>query len=144
MQSDYILRIIEQFIQAIVAIVQRRKAGNYKEAYELIQKTSRYYLKTDIELLLHYSPDQIINLFRDSTNHLDAPLCICCADLLQELALINEAMKQDKEASRIKSTCLCLYKTAVLENKDCQTSENFEKISILERELNCNNSSNYD
>jgi hypothetical protein len=32
MQSDYIMRIIEQFMQAIVAIAQRRKAGNYQEA----------------------------------------------------------------------------------------------------------------
>lgn len=142
MQSDYIMRIIEQFVQSIVAIVQRRKAGDYKEAYEQIQKASRYYLRTDIELLLLYSPDQIIDLFKDSTNYLDAPRCILCADLLQELALINEALNLNVEAIRIKSTCLSLYKSAVLENKDCQTSENFEKISILERELNCNNSSN--
>lgn len=136
MQRDYILRIIEQFIQAIVAIVQRRKSGNYQEAYELIQKAARYYLKTDLELLLLFSPEEIIKSFRDSHNNLDAPLCILCADLFMELALINEALGQDQEAVRIKATCLFLYKTAVSENTDCRSPETLEKISILEKELN--------
>lgn len=33
MNSDYIIRIIEQFIQAIVAIITARKAGNYEQAF---------------------------------------------------------------------------------------------------------------
>jgi hypothetical protein len=36
MNSGYIIRIIEQFIQAIVAIVKARKAGNYEEAFHQI------------------------------------------------------------------------------------------------------------
>lgn len=38
MQKDYIMRMVEQFVQAILAIMRRRKNGEYKEARELPPK----------------------------------------------------------------------------------------------------------
>lgn len=135
MQNDYIMRIIEQFIQAIIAIVQRRKSGNYKEALELIQKASRYYLKTGIDMLLAYSPEQIVDHFKDSETYFDAERCILCADLLYELALINEALQQKEAATGLKATCLHLYQIAIPKEQRFQVPEYLEKISVLTNEL---------
>lgn len=41
MQKDYIMRIVEQFVQAILAIMHRRKAGEYKEAREQVRTTAK-------------------------------------------------------------------------------------------------------
>jgi hypothetical protein len=63
MNSDYIIRIIEQFIQAIVAIVKARKAGNYEEAYHQIQNVSQRYLHTYISAFLNKTPAQYLKHF---------------------------------------------------------------------------------
>lgn len=59
MNSD-IIRIIEQFIQAIVAIVSARRAGNYEEAFHQIQNASQRYLNTNISLFLNKTPEQLL------------------------------------------------------------------------------------
>lgn len=129
MQKDYIMRVIEQFIQALISIIQRRKEGKYDEAFEQIQKVSLNYLKADIKLLLLYAPHQLVDQFRDSTGYLDAQLCIFCADLFHEVAF----MKEKEERLRLNLTALFLYKTALAENKRFQTKENLDKISELEK-----------
>lgn len=135
MQKDYIMRIVEQFVQAILSIMRRRKAGEYKEARELVRTTGRYLLRMDIDLLLLYGPDQILDHFKDFTNRLETEKCVLAADLFHELALIEEAEKQVAAAFRLKSICLHLYASAIPEEKQFQTPEYFEKVSKLAEEL---------
>ena len=113
MQKDYIMRLVEQFVQTIVAIMRRRKSEDYKEARELVRTTARYLLRTDIDLLLLYHPDQILDHFKDFANRLETEKCVLGADLFYELALIEEAEQQAAMALRLKILSLHLYTTAV-------------------------------
>lgn len=111
MQHDYILRMIEQFAQAIAAIVLRRKSGQHKEALEQIQTTSRYYLKMELDTLLGYTPEQIVEELKDPHK------CQLCADLLYELALISEAKGQNEAALILKANCARLNQIAAPKDK---------------------------
>lgn len=144
MQQDYIIRIIEQFIQAIVSIMLKRKAGNHQEAIVQIQTASRYYLKTEIDTLLSYSPDKIADHFKDSANTLDSERCVICADLLFELALIFESQKQKEASIWIKTSCLHLYRTVITQGTQFQKPKYFERISALDDELAEEKNNNYE
>src|ERR1700722_9607567 len=117
MQKDYIMRAVEHFVQLLVSIIAKRKAGKYEEALEQIQTASRFYLKTDLSLLIYCSPDQLLNHFRRYSGELDVEQCVLCADLLNELALLREAQNNSEEALRIKVLCLYLYVTAIPQDK---------------------------
>ena len=135
MQKDYIMRIVEQFVQAILSIMRRRKAEDYKEARELVRTTGRYLLRMDIDLLLLYDPDQILDHFKDFSNRLEMEKCVLGADLFHELALIEEAEKQPEAALRLKMLCLHLYTTALPKEQQFQKPEYFEKVASLIEEL---------
>ena len=85
MQNDYIMRIVERFVQALVAIMCRRKVEDYKEARQLVRTAARYLLKMDIDLLLLHNPDQILDHFTDCSNCLETEKCVLGADLFHEL-----------------------------------------------------------
>ncbi len=129
------MRVVEQFVQALVAIMQRRKAKDYKEARELVRTTGRYLLRMDTDLLLFHDPDQILDQFRDFSHHLETEKCVLGADLLHELALLEEAQQQTAAALRLKTLCLYLYTTAIPQEPQFQTPPYFEKVALLIEEL---------
>jgi hypothetical protein len=130
MQFDNLTRKIEQFIQALVAIVLRRKEGNTKEAVELIQTASRFYLNTELSTLLSFTPEQMTAHFKTTANSLDTHKCVMCADLLYELALISEEQNQKEAARHLKACCLHLYRSAGPLDKPYE-----EKMNSLAAEL---------
>jgi hypothetical protein len=135
MQQDYIMRIVEQFVQAIADIMLRRKAGKYKEAREQIQTATRYLLKTDLNLLLLYDDDHILDHFKDFAGQLEIEKCVLGADLFYQLALIEEAQQQMTQALRLKILCLYLYTSALPKQSQFQTPQYFEKAKALIQEL---------
>jgi len=135
MQKDYIMRIVEQFVQAILSIMRCRKNGEYKEAREQVRTAARYLLRMDIDLLLWFTDDYLLDHFRDFTNQLDTEKCILGADLFQELTLIEEAENQTAAADRLKILCLYLYATALPKEQQFQKPEYLKKVATLIKEL---------
>ena len=135
MQKDYILRILEQFVQALLSIMRRREAKEYKEAREMVRTTGRYLLRMDIDVLLLFPLDQILEHFKDFSHQLETERCVLAADLFYELALIEEAEKQHEAALRLKTLCLYLYTIAMPAEEQFQTASYFEKVSKLAEEL---------
>ncbi|MFI5343204.1 MAG: hypothetical protein ACHQUC_03180 [Chlamydiales bacterium] len=135
MNSDYIIRIIEQFIQAIVAIVRARKAGNYEEAFHQIQNASQRYLQADIIALLNKTPEQLLEHFKSGTKYFDAEQCVFCADLLYETALICESKQCEDLSMHSKILCLHLYLNAIPKEKQFQTQDYMERVSGLIKDL---------
>ena len=136
MQNDYIMRMIEHVVRAIVAIVQKRQEGNYKEATQSITTACSYYLKIDIDiLLLTHTSDQILDHFKGLTGPLDAEKYVLFADLLYELSLIREAQKEKKDSIRLKKLCLCLYSIGIPIEPNFQSSQYFKKVEDLIKEL---------
>ena len=135
MHQDYIMRIIEQLVQAILAIIQRRKAGEFKEAREQVRTATRYLLRIDLDLLLLYDNEHILDHFKDFAGRLETDKCVLGADLFYELALIEEAEKQSASALRLKELCLYLYTKGLPKETQFQQPPYFEKISSLIKEL---------
>lgn len=135
MQSDYIMRIVEQFVKVLLSIMTARKAGNQEEAQKQIQMASRFYLKTDIDLLTLYSHEQLIGYFTDFEGRLDTERCVFCADLFYELALLHEARQETNDALRLKMVCLHLYSIAIPQDKQFQTPAYFEITRVLAESL---------
>lgn len=129
MNSDYIMRIIEQFVKALAAIIRARKAGQHEEAFRQIQITSQDYLKTDILSLLHCSAEECLSRFRTG-NEIDSERCVICADLLYELALIFDAKQLSADALRLKKLSLQLYQSVIPAEP-----HHLKKIELLAEEL---------
>jgi len=135
MQKDYIMRIVEQFVKAILAIMRRRKDGEYKEAREQVKTAARYLLRIDIALLPLFSNEYVLDHFKDFNNQLDTEKCVLGADLFLELALIEEAEKQVATTRRLKILCLYLYTKALPKEQQFQKPEYFAKVNTLIKEL---------
>lgn len=135
MQKDYIMKIVEQFVQAILAIVGKRNLGDYRKAHELVRTTGRYFLKMDIDLLLLYDSDQIVDHFKDFSNSFETEKCVLAADLFYELALIEEVEQKSMGALHLKKLCMHLYSIGIPKEEQFQLPEYFDKISMLIKEL---------
>lgn len=131
MQSDYILRMIEQFVQALASIIRSRIVGNYDQAIEQIQMASHRYLSTDISSFIHYAPNQLLDHFRNDSQRLDTEHAIVCADLLGELALICEKKAILDVSLRLNILSLNLYLSVIPMDKQFQTKEYMEKTTGL-------------
>lgn len=135
MNSDYIIRIIEQFVKALAGIIRLRKEGHHEEAYQEIQKVSQKFLDMDIANLLKKSPEQLLERFRNEYNQIDADRAILCADLLYELALLSQAQHYEDVSLKIKKMCLYLYQNAIPFDKAYQTAHYLDRITVIEKEL---------
>lgn len=129
------MRIIEQFVQALLSIIRARKAGNHDEALMHIEKAGRLYLDADFSQLLTYSPTKLLNHFRNHKGELDVERCLICADLIYEIALISDAQQYDGASTRLKILCLHLYTNATANEKRYQTVKYNEKIAALNEAL---------
>jgi hypothetical protein len=89
----------------------------------------------DIDLLLLYHPDQILDHFTDIAGRLETQKCVLGADLLYELALIEEALQRSEDALRLKVVCIHLYAAALPKDLQFQKSQYFEKVAALKEEL---------
>ncbi|MBX9924597.1 MAG: hypothetical protein K2Y01_10855 [Rhabdochlamydiaceae bacterium] len=101
MQNDFIMRIIEQFVQVIQTIARRRQEGKYQEALQLIDQTCRSFLRTPLHILPFCDPEEILET-------LDREHYALVEDLLQELLLIKEATQQQEGVQQIKTLCALL------------------------------------
>ena len=115
--------MLEQFVQAILAITCRREAGECKEARSQVQTVARDLLRIDIDLLLLFDNDHVLDHFRDFANRLDTEKCVLGADLFLELAFIEEAEHRMAIAERLKILCLYLYTTALPKEPQFQKPE---------------------
>ncbi len=135
MQKDYIMRMVEQFAQAIASIICHRKSENYQEAQVLVQTTGRYLLRMDFNLLLCYNHAEIMEHFKDFSKCFETEKCVLGADLFYELALIEEAQQRLEAALRLKILSLHLYTIGIPKELQFQESYYFGKISSLIDEL---------
>lgn len=133
--SDYIMKIIEQFVQAIIRIIKLRKSGHHKEAIAQIQTASRFFLRADLHTLIYCSPDKILDQFRDLSGEINTQKCVLCADLLYELALVNEASQINADPVHLKTLCLNLYCFAIPKEEQFQTETYFAKVTNLISQL---------
>jgi hypothetical protein len=135
MINDYVTRMIEQITQAILAIIGFRKSENYKEARKVIKSTGRYLLRMDIDLLLLFTYDQILDHFKDLSKCYETEKCVLGADLFHEMALIEQVENKPEKALRLKMLSLHLYTIGIPKEKQFQNHQYLKKVSKLTEEL---------
>jgi len=126
--KDYIMRMIEQFMQVLLSIAAARKAGKHDEAFIQIQDASRVYLEKDITSLVTYTPTQLLDYFRKNDKDIDAEHSLMCADLILEMALISDAQKFDTASVKLKLLSLHLYINTLLAEIRWRTPDNLKKV----------------
>lgn len=129
--QDYIMRMIEQFVQAIASVMLRRKAGEYHAARKEAQTALRYFLKINTDLLFVYDSSQILNFLKDFSDSIEPEKCVVTADLFYELALVEEAEKNLEMAIHLKKTALHLYVEGILASPKFQTKDYLLKTKTL-------------
>lgn len=135
MQNDYIMRMIEQFVQTIASIIRSRKAGYTEQALAQIQSGSQRFLNEDISSLLKYTPNQLVEHFKDNSRFLDTERSIICADLLHELAWICKEKQSLNASLHLMAMSLNLYISVIPIDKQFQTQEYIRKADDLIKEI---------
>lgn len=134
MHRDYIMRMIEQFMQALVSIIRSRESGQYEQAFEELQKASHRFLSTDISTFLAYTPKQLVDHFKKET-YVETEEAIVCAELLNELAFLCEKQGNPEATLHLKTLALNLFTYTIPLDKQFQTQNYREKVTLLTQEL---------
>ena len=66
MQKDYLMRMIEQAIAGLVAIVVKADSGQFQQAKKDFNQTCRDTIGLDLDTIKSLSPDTVANLLKDS------------------------------------------------------------------------------
>lgn len=135
MHPDYIMRMIEQFMQALISIIRARKAENYEEAFHQIQNASKRYLNKDIVEFLKMNHDEVLGHFKYDGKNIDADQCIICADLLYETALVCKSERREDLSIQAKISALNLYLNAIPMEKEYQALSYMSKVNELTTDL---------
>lgn len=101
MQNDYIMRMIEQFVQVMQTIARRRQEGKYQEALQLIDQTCCSFLRTPLHILPFCDPSEVLD-------SLDRQHYALVEEMLLELLLIKEATHQQDGVLQIQALCALL------------------------------------
>ena len=128
-QNDFVMRIIQQFVQALLSIANLRREKKYEQAEEKLASASRFYLKLDSNLLFMGTEKWLLDHFTGFDGSLEAERCVMAADLLYEQTQILRAKgSPDPEMER---RCLALYEAALPLCKELQTKERLSNIEEL-------------
>ncbi len=97
-RRDYLMRLIEQFTEALSRLLKLKESKNYKESFFLIGQTYKYLLGFDSLFINSLGTEDLISII--STDGVpDVNKCIIIATLLKEEGDVYEAQNQ-KDISR--------------------------------------------
>ncbi|MBM3197901.1 MAG: hypothetical protein FJZ58_01425 [Chlamydiae bacterium] len=108
--ADYLMQMLEQFIQALLSAARLRKSGAYQQSEEVISQAMGRLSGTPLDILLLYTDEQILYHFMDSFGQLEIKKCMLAADLLEELSLVRKS--QGSAFERLQTLSLYLRTTA--------------------------------
>ncbi|WP_420422442.1 hypothetical protein [Simkania sp.] len=135
-QRDYVMRIIQQFVQALLTVTNLRRDKKYNDAEVKLATASRFYLKLEPELLLMGGAQWLLDHFTGVNGFLEAERCLMAADLLYEQSCILRA--KGAPDLQMEKRCLLLYEASLPQCKELQTEERLKKISDLKQFLSLN------
>ncbi len=92
-RRDYLMRLIEQFAEALSRILKLKESKNYKEAHSLIGETCKELLGFDSLFINSFSTEDLISIIAIDKIP-DVNKCIIIATLLKEEGEIYEVQNQ--------------------------------------------------
>lgn len=106
-QRDYVLRLIEQFFEALRRALSQRDAKHYSQALETLRNAYRSFLGAGAEFVDSQTADDLIASMRDGL--LGPEQLAMAAKLLKEEAHLREETDQPDRAVECRRKALRLY-----------------------------------
>ena len=134
-ERDYIMRMIQLLVQALLRILFLKKGEQYPEALNEIQKASKKLVGVELDVLRRLPDTQIIDLLSVDAS-LGIPKCYAAAILMKEEAEILELQKKTADSidAYVKSLSL-LTETAIHHNASFD-SDHAAAIDLVTGKLN--------
>src|SRR5580693_3915806 len=96
-RKDYILRVIHEFLDALLRVFNLREAGQYDDALKEIEDACQKYLGLNAQLIAVASDSLLLSLLTLG-DRLDTRKCLFLAKLLNEQAQVFE-LKGEQQKS---------------------------------------------
>ena len=132
--EDYLMRIINQAIAALMTAIGLRKAGKYSEAREAINQAIEQLTSLPANLVEQMDDASLMSMLT-MQGQLDVGRLAILADLFQEEGGINSKLGQSAEGSFAAARALRFTLEVVLADDSHLSAENIGKIETLYQSL---------
>jgi hypothetical protein len=132
--EDYLMRIINQAIAALMTAIGLRKAGKYSEARQAILQAIEQLTTLPANLVEQMEDGSLLNILR-TQGLLDAGRLAILGDLYMELAEILFNLDQAVQGSISLASALRFYLEAALSDADNLSTDNIGKVVVLLQRL---------
>ena len=113
-ERDYIMRMIQMLVQALVQILFHKRGGQYPEALGEIQKASKTLIGVELDVIRRLTDIQIIELL-SLVKIFGVPKCYVAGRLLKEEAEILELQGKSVEVRELLVKSLSLMTEAAVQ-----------------------------
>ena len=132
--EDYLMRIINQAIAALMTAIGLRKAGKFSEARQAILQAIEQLTTLPANLVEQMEDGSLLNILR-TQGLLDAGRLAILGDLYMELAEILFNLDQAVQGSISLASALRFYLEAALSDADNLSTDNIGKVVVLLQRL---------
>jgi|HubBroStandDraft_6_1064221.scaffolds.fasta_scaffold09826_2 hypothetical protein len=129
-RKDYIMRVIHQFIDALLKIFKLREEGKYEEALKEIDGACEMYLGLNARIMDIASDTTLLSLLTIG-KELDTEKCLFLARLLNEQAQIFEVKKEDSKSYWSYTRSLRLYIESLILDRELRSEDNLADVSVI-------------
>jgi len=133
-KNDYIMRIIQQFVEAVAKVVFNKKKKKLEEARQLAGESLRSLTGLGPDLLDALPLPEILRLV-EVDGAMDADRGMILAALLDESADLSPNQAGPASGARRRAIALHLYMAIRAAGRPCVMPERFERIPLLLEEL---------
>lgn len=132
--EDYILRMINQAVAALVAILRHKKAGEYREAEQTLDQALEQLLGLRADLAHQMDEAGLLDLLTER-GELDTARLAVLADLYKEAGDIHLALGRPAESRLDYARALRFYLEVALASREDLSEEPVRKIDELHQAL---------
>jgi hypothetical protein len=132
--EDYLMRIINQAIAALMIAIGLRKAGKYSEAQQAIQQAIEQLTTLPANIVDQMEDGNILSML-STQGQLDIGRLAMLADLYQEQGEILFNLNRPAQGSISFSRALRFFLEVVLAGDDNLSTENIIKIEVLVQKI---------
>jgi hypothetical protein len=134
-ERDYIMRMIQMLVQALLRILLFKKRKDYPEALNEIQKASKTLIGVELDVIRRLTDVQIIELLT-LVKDFGSPKCYLAGMLLKEEAEILELQGKTAESIDARVKSLSLLTEAAIEKGTPLDSDYASAVDVLAGKLN--------
>jgi tetratricopeptide (TPR) repeat protein len=133
-RKDYILRVIHEFLDALLRVFNLREAGQYDDALKEIEDACQKYLGLNAQLIAVASDSLLLSLLTLG-DRLDTRKCLFLAKLLSEQAQVFELKGEQQKSFWSYTRALSLYAESLSCDGDLRSDDNIQDVAFIRSRL---------